>query len=42
MNDRSQIQLWTYDLKTQQHLLLLADGNSYYSPHFSKDGERLT
>jgi dipeptidyl aminopeptidase/acylaminoacyl peptidase len=41
MNDRSQIQLWTYDLKTQQHLPLLADGDNYYSPRFSEDGKRL-
>jgi dipeptidyl aminopeptidase/acylaminoacyl peptidase len=41
MNDRSKIQLWTYDLENQQHLPLLADGNSYSSPNFSADGERL-
>jgi Tol biopolymer transport system component len=41
MTDRSKIQLWTYDLKTQQHLPLLADGNSYSAPRFSADGERL-
>jgi dipeptidyl aminopeptidase/acylaminoacyl peptidase len=41
MNDRTKIQLWTYDLKTNQHLPLLADGNSYYSPTFSEDGTQL-
>lgn len=41
MNDRTKVQLWTYDLKTEQHLPLLADGNSYYAPNFSQDGEQL-
>ncbi|MFQ3249515.1 MAG: dipeptidyl aminopeptidase/acylaminoacyl peptidase [Glaciecola sp.] len=41
MNDRTKVQLWTYDLKTNQHLPLLADGNSYYAPSFSEDGELL-
>lgn len=41
MTDRTKIQLWTYDLKTSQHLPLLADANNYYSPVFSEDGKRL-
>lgn len=41
MRDRTNVQLWTYDIKTKQNLPLLADGNSYYAPTFSEDGERL-
>ena len=41
MTDTTKIQLWSYDLKSKQHLPLLADGASYYSPKFSSDGSRL-
>ena len=41
MQDRMKVSLWTYDLKTNQHLPLLADEHSYTSPAFSPDGSRL-
>jgi dipeptidyl aminopeptidase/acylaminoacyl peptidase len=41
MQDRMKVNLWTYDLKTSQHLPLLADEHSYTSPAFSPDGSRL-
>ncbi|MFT5542233.1 MAG: dipeptidyl aminopeptidase/acylaminoacyl peptidase [Glaciecola sp.] len=41
MTDTTKVQLWSYDLKSKQHLPLLADGASYYSPKFSSDGSRL-
>lgn len=41
MQDRMKVNLWTYDLKTNQHLPLLADEHSYTSPAFSPDGTRL-